>query len=135
MDSKSDNANRHDPSTPPTARAVPLGVFFSRALSLGIQGQRKPRWRPLVARPRRLLPRDDVTAAGDRPFLRRKRVGTLSGGLPFSPAENRKIGAIGIKWSRGEEEGVKQKEMDYRGSPPSVLIVRRRPTVGLHDHM
>ena len=58
------------------------------------------------------------------------------GAFPFSSTENRRIGAIGIEWSKGEEEevGEKQEEMDCGGSRPSVLIVRRRPTVGLHDH-
>ena len=61
----------------------PLGVFLSRALRPGVQWQRKPRRWPLVPRPRRLRPSNLVTAAGDRPFLRRERVGPLSGGLSF----------------------------------------------------
>ena len=60
--------------------------------------------------------------------------GPSQGAFPFSSAENQRISAIDLKWSKGEEERVKQKEMDHGGSRPSVLIVRRRPIIGLHDH-
>ena len=83
MDSRGDDACCRDSSASLVAGTAPLGIFFPRALIPGIQGQRKPRRRPLVPWPRCPLPGNLVTMAGDWLLLQRERDGPLSGVLPL----------------------------------------------------
>ena len=65
VDSRRNDAHRHNSPPPAAAASVSLDAFFSRALDSSVQGHRKPRRRPLVPGPRRLLPSTLISAAED----------------------------------------------------------------------
>ena len=77
VDPRGDDPHLRDPSAPPVA----IGIDSFRALDVGVQGKREPRWWPLAPGPRHHLMGPLVPAAEGEPFLRRERVWFLSGSL------------------------------------------------------
>ena len=134
MDSRRDDAHRRNPPASTAAPSVSLDAFFPRALNSGVQGQRKPRRRPLIPRPRRLLPSILISAAGDWPLLQWKRVGTLSGGQKTGgsvPLAKEKQGQGRRRRSEAERGGLRglspvrtySPEEANRRPPPSQVIM------------
>ena len=135
MDSRGDDAYCRDSSASPAASVMSLSGFFYGALDSGVQGQRKPRRRPLVPGPRCLLLSTLISVAEDQPLLRRKRVRTLSGGLPLlfgrKPTD-------WCHWRKEEQEQGRRRKgaagrNGLKGLSQPCTYSRRRPTVGLHD--
>ena len=81
MDSRGDDGHHRDSPAAAATLSVLLGALPPGAYDAGVQGQRKPRRRPLVPRPRHHLPGAFVPVTNDSPLLRREGVRTLSGGL------------------------------------------------------
>lgn len=65
VDSRRNDAHRRDSPVSAAAPSVSLDALFPRALDSVIQGQWKPRRRPLILGPRCLLPSTLISAAGD----------------------------------------------------------------------
>ena len=81
MDSRGDDTHHCDSPASAATLSVLLGALPPGAYDAGVQGQRKPRRRPRVSRPRHHLPGAFVPVTKDWPLLRPEGVKTLSGGL------------------------------------------------------
>ena len=81
VDSRGDEAHHCDSPAAAVTLSVLLGALHLGAYDAGVQGQRKPRRRPLIPRPRHHLPGAFVPVTKDWLLLRREGVRTLSGGL------------------------------------------------------
>ena len=81
MDSRGDDAHHYDSPASAATLSVLLGALHPGAYNAGVQGQRKPRRRPLVPWPRHHLLGAFIPVTKDWLLLRREGVRTLSGGL------------------------------------------------------
>ena len=86
VDSRGDDVHHCDSSTATATLSFLLGALPLGAYDAGVQGQRKPRRRPLLPRPRHLLPGALAPVTEDWPLLWREGVRTLSGGLSLLPS-------------------------------------------------
>ena len=105
VDSRGYDAHHCDSPASATMLSVLLGALPPGAYDAGVQGQRKPRRRPLVPRPHH-LPGAFVPVTKDWPLLRREGVRTLSGG-PF-PSPQLKTGRL-VPLAHGEARMRKKK--------------------------